>query len=203
MDSFYLLFSLVVLIMSSVVHEYMHGWMANELGDNTAKMLGRLTLNPLAHLDPMGSFLLPALIFFGSGGSFIFGYAKPVPYNPLNLKDFKYGPAKVAAAGPLSNLAIAVLCGLLLRFLPGGGEMFLLFLSLIIQINLILMVFNLIPLPPLDGSRILAAFLPAQMQIKYFSLERFGLFLALILVIFAFPVILMITNLLFKIIVGI
>ncbi len=203
MDSSLLIFSLLVLIMSSVVHEYMHGWTANELGDPTAKMLGRLTLNPLAHLDPVGSFLLPMIVYLGSGGAFVFGYAKPVPYNPLNLEDKKYGPAKVAAAGPLSNLMIAVLCGLVIRFIPISNESFIILLSMIVQINLILMVFNLIPLPPLDGSRVLSAFLPAKLQVKYASLERYGMFLALAVVMFAFPVILVIVNFLFRSIVGV
>lgn len=201
MDSSFLIFSLVVLIMSSVVHEYMHGWMANELGDDTAKRLGRLTLNPLAHLDPMGSFLLPILMYLGSMGTFVFGYAKPVPFNPLHFKDIRKDSAKVAAAGPLSNLVIAVLCGLAIRLMPGAGEMFLSFLAIIVQINLILMIFNLIPVPPLDGSKILMAFLPYKLQAEYVKLERYGMFISLAVVFFAFPVILKIAAIFYTLIV--
>ena len=202
METHLLIFSLLVLIMSSVVHEYMHGWVANELGDPTAEQMGRLTLNPLVHLDPFGSVLIPMLVFFGTGGAFVFGYAKPVPYNPFNLKDKKYGPAKVAAAGPMANFVMALLCGLTIRFLPETNQVFPFLLSWVVQINLILMVFNLIPIPPLDGSKVLSAFLPANMQMKLMSLEKYGLFLALAVVMFAFPVILVIVNFLFKLIVG-
>lgn len=203
MDSYFLIFSLVVLIMSSVVHEYMHGWMANELGDNTAKMLGRLTLNPLAHLDFFGSFLLPVMLYFATNGAFVFGFAKPVPFNPLNLKDPRFGSAKVAVAGPFANLVLAVLCGLAIRFFPFANETFLILMSLAVQINLILMIFNLLPIPPLDGSKILFSFLPSKWQAPFLSLERYGLFLALILVIFVFPLIMLIVEPLFRLIVGI
>src|SRR3989338_7191179 len=117
MDGFLLgVFQVLVLIFSVVIHEVSHGVMANSLGDPTAKNLGRLTLNPLKHLDFFGSILLPLFTFFAGG--FVFGYAKPVPYNPNNLRDRKYGPAKVAIAGPLSNIILAILFGLTLRFLP-------------------------------------------------------------------------------------
>lgn len=203
MDSYLLIFSLIVLVMSSVVHEYMHGWAANELGDNTAKMLGRLTLNPLAHLDPFGSFLLPIILYLATSGAFVFGFAKPVPYNPLNLKEPRFDSAKVAAAGPFANLAIAVMCGLLMRFLPSENETFLILLSLIVQINLILMIFNLLPIPPLDGSKILLPFLPEKWQAPYLSLERYGLFIALIFASFAFPFLMVIVEPLFRLLVGI
>lgn len=197
-----MVFSLLVLVMSSAIHEYMHGWTANELGDPTAKKAGRLTLNPLVHLDPIGSFLLPALMYFGTGGAFVFGYAAPVPYNPFNLRDKRYGPAKVAASGPLANLVVAVLCGLVIRLYPGAEGSFLMLLSVVVQINLILAVFNLIPIPPLDGSKVLSAFLPANMQAGYESVQKYGMFLALALVIFAFPVILAIVNFLFRLVIG-
>jgi Zn-dependent protease len=196
------MFFLIVLIMSAVVHEYMHGWAANELGDETAKNAGRLTLNPLVHLDPVGSFLLPLILYISTAGAFVFGYAKPVPYNPYNLKDLKYGPAKVAAAGPLANLAIAVFCGLVIRFVPVGNVMFFLLLQIIVQLNLVLMVFNMIPIPPLDGSKIILPFLPVKWQMKFVELEKYGFIFALAIVMFAFPAIVFIVNILFRLIVG-
>src|SRR3989344_3815513 len=112
-----IIFYAVVILYSVILHEIAHGLMALSMGDSTAKYAGRLTLNPVKHLDLFGSVLLPLMTFLAGG--FIFGYAKPVPYNPLNLNDQKYGPAKVAAAGPLSNFMLAVLIGLFLRFAPG------------------------------------------------------------------------------------
>src|SRR5574344_1106886 len=136
------LFSVIVLIMSATVHEYMHGFAANQLGDPTAKNMGRLTLNPIEHLDLFGSVLLPlSLLFIGS--PFLFGWAKPVPYNPNNLRDRKYGDAKVAIAGPLANLVVAILFAILFRYLD-PSTMFSYLISEIIIINLILMVFNLV-----------------------------------------------------------
>lgn len=199
----YIIFSLIVLILSAIIHEYMHGWMANELGDSTAKDAGRLTLNPISHIDPWGSILLPVLLFFGTGGAFVFGYAKPVPYNPFRLGDIKYGPVKVAAAGPLSNFVMAVLFGLILRFVPLGNLTLISLLQIIVQINLVLMVINLLPIPPLDGSRIIFPFLPRPLQDVYFRLEQYGIILALLIFVFAFSPILYIINFLFRLIVGV
>src|SRR3989339_618439 len=112
-----LVFQLAVLLMSVVIHEFAHGWAAFYLGDPTAKYYGRLTLNPIKHLDPFGSFIVPVLLVLFQS-PVVFGWAKPVPFNPYNLTDQKYGPAKVAVAGPLANLAVALVFGLLLRFLP-------------------------------------------------------------------------------------
>ena len=117
-DFTFLIFQLAVLVMSVVIHEFAHGWAAFQLGDSTAKNMGRLTLNPVKHLDFWGSFLVPLMLFVFSAGSFVFGWAKPVPYNPYNLRDQKYGSAKVAIAGPLANIIVAVFFGLFLRFLP-------------------------------------------------------------------------------------
>lgn len=197
-----ILFSLIVLILSAIIHEYMHGWMANELGDPTAKDAGRLTLNPLAHIDPWGSVLLPALLFFGTGGTFVFGYAKPVPFNPFALKDIKYDPVKVAAAGPMANFVMAISFGFILRFIPIDNLALVAFFQIIVQINLILMVINLLPVPPLDGSRILFPFLPKSIQGAYFHLERFGLVFAMLIFILAFPIILHVINFLYWVIVG-
>ncbi|MCL5006971.1 MAG: site-2 protease family protein [Patescibacteria group bacterium] len=159
MNSLVFAFSIIVLIFSAVVHEVAHGYAALALGDTTAKDMGRLTLNPLSHLDPIGSVVLPVVLFL-SHSPFIVGWAKPVPYNPYNLyKDYKYGPLKVALAGPLSNLVIAAAFGLVIRFVPlsAAADSF---LAIVVFINCLLMIFNLIPVPPLDGSKVLTAILP-------------------------------------------
>jgi Zn-dependent protease len=173
------IFSLAVLIMSVVVHEVSHGFVANILGDSTARRAGRLTLNPLKHLDPVGSFLVPVLTFMTSG--FVFGWARPVPYNPYNLRDPRWGEAKVAAAGPLSNLAIAAVFGLVLRFAlyPVNASTTDL-LTLIVYVNIVLALFNLVPIPPLDGSRLLFSVLPYHMRYLQEFMERYWLvFIAL------------------------
>lgn len=188
--------------MSAVIHEYMHGWMADRLGDPTAKFSGRLTLNPLAHIDFWGSLVMPALLYFGTAGRFIFGYAKPVPYNPYNLRDQKYGPAKVAVAGPLANFITALFFGLILRFLPLTNPLLSALFQIIVWINLLLMVFNLVPLPPLDGSKVILPFLPYSWQGRFLELERYGLILVFLFVFFAFSLILPIIDYLFKLIVG-
>lgn len=193
-------FSLIILILSVIIHEYMHGWMANELGDPTAKNAGRLTLNPMVHVDPWGSVILPLMLFLSTG--FIFGYAKPVPFNPFNLRDSKYGPAKVAAAGPLANLIMAVSFGLILRFFPVDNLMLIRFLQIIIQINLVLMIINLLPIPPLDGSRIIFPFLPRGIQEVYFKMEQYGMVLVILILILAFPFLSYVINFLYWLIVG-
>lgn len=194
------IFTIVVLIFSAIVHEYMHGWMANELGDPTAKNLGRLTLNPLVHLDLWGSVVLPIFLYFSTG--FIFGYAKPVPYNPYNLRDPKYDPVKVALAGPLSNLVMAVFFGLFIRFVPIGNELLVSLLGVIVVVNLILFVFNIIPLPQLDGSRVVFPFLPRPLQEFYARAEAFGTIIALLFVFFAFPIVSVIVEFFYKVIIG-
>lgn len=183
MQAFDLLFSLIVLIFSAIIHEVAHGYMALYLGDPTAKMSGRLTLNPVSHLDPFGSILLPLLLVFANT-PFVFGYARPVPYNPYNLRGGKWGPALVAFAGPLSNLLIAFLFGLLFRFgvFTGvaAGAVF-----TIILINIVLGVFNLIPIAPLDGSKILFALLPYNLRGVEVFMNRYQLLLVLFILIFA------------------
>jgi len=154
-----------IILFSAVIHEVMHGYAADRLGDPTARYAGRLTLNPIPHLDPVGSILLP-LIFALSPGSFFFGWAKPVPYNPYNLtKAPKWGEAIVAAAGPASNLALAILFGLIIRsgLFPMANEIW----TYVVLINISLMLLNLIPIPPLDGSKILSAILPLPLRMKY------------------------------------
>ena len=194
-------FQIIVLISSAIVHEYMHGWMAYRLGDSTAKDAGRLTFNPLAHLEWFGSFFLP-LVMVVTGMPFVFGWAKPVPYNPNNLSDKKYGDAKVALAGPLGNLIIALFFGLFLRFFPVVNLTFIGLVSLIVYINLVLMVFNLVPIPPLDGSKILASFLPARLRERYLNSERYGFILVILFVMLAGQIIIPVVEFLYRIIVG-
>ncbi|MCX6795730.1 MAG: site-2 protease family protein [Candidatus Falkowbacteria bacterium] len=181
------LFQIIILIFSAILHEYSHGAMAYSLGDPTAKNAGRLTLNPMAHLDWFGSVLLPAVMVL-SRLPFVFGWAKPVPYNPYLLKDRRWGDAKVAIAGPAANLAIAIALGLVIRLMP-FSEAFTNFVAIAVLINIVLAVFNLVPLPPLDGSKILASFLPEKLKVKYLSLERFGFILVIVFVMFGVGII--------------
>src|SRR3989338_1079285 len=198
-----MIFSLIIILFSAIIHEYMHGWMADRLGDSTARDHGRLTLNPAAHIDLWGSILMPALIFVGTSGALIFGYAKPVPFNPYNLKDQKYGVAKVAVAGPLANLITALFFGLFLRLVPGLSLVLASFLAAIVQINLVLMIFNLLPIPPLDGAKVLMPFLPYDWQMKLMQFEHYGFIFVLLFVFFGFSLIVPVINFLFKLIVGV
>ncbi|MDD3191094.1 MAG: site-2 protease family protein [Candidatus Pacebacteria bacterium] len=186
------IFALIVLIFSIVIHEFAHGWMADQLGDPTARYMGRLTLNPIAHIDPIGSIVLPLILLLTNAG-FIIGWAKPVPYNPYNLKDQKKGPAMVALAGPAANLMIAAIFGVLLRVLVTydpiayadvAGLFF-----LIVFYNVLLAVFNLVPLPPLDGSKILDFVLPYSMRGVMTFLERNYMLFLLIFIFFGFELI--------------
>lgn len=197
-----MIFQIIALLGSVIIHEYMHGWMALRLGDPTAENSGRLSLNPLAHLDPIGSVLLPLLLILTQAG-FVFGWAKPVPYNPYNLTDRKWGEAKVAIAGPLGNLIIAIFFGLIIRFIPITNELVYIFLFIIVQVNLVLMIFNLVPIPPLDGSKILFAILPPSATNVRIWLERYGFFILIIFILYLFPVISPIISFLFKLITGI
>lgn len=196
-----MIFQIVVLIFSAIIHEYMHGWMADRLGDTTAKDAGRLTLNPIPHIDPFGSILVPALLIF-SGVGFVFGWAKPVPFNPYNLRDQKYGAAKVAVAGPLGNLITALFFGMILRFLPITSPLAVALLQVVIYINLLLMIFNLVPIPPLDGSKVLQPFLPYSWQEKFYALERYGMILVVLFIIVGFSLITPVIDFLFNLIVG-
>ena len=197
------IFLAIVFIYSVVIHEISHGAIANSLGDPTAKNLGRLTLNPLKHLDFFGSVMLPLLLILVRS-PFVFGYAKPVPYNPANLRDKKYGPLKVALAGPLTNFALAILFGLVLRFLPTALHATILpqLFSFVVEVNLLLGIFNLMPIPPLDGHWLLLTFLPERMVAFKIFLMRYSLPLLFFFLIFIFPLIYPLINLLFGIIVG-
>jgi len=195
-------FVVIILIMSVVIHEVSHGYAALALGDPTAKYQGRLTLNPISHLDPIGSFLVPLLGYFAGG--FIIGWAKPVPFNPYNLRNQKWGEAIVAVAGPLANIALAVIFGLIIRF-AGPTFMSSAFLSLaayVVIINITLAIFNLMPIPPLDGSKVLFAFLPYRWQSIRGYFERYGLIVLLFFVFFLWQVMSPVINYLFALLIG-
>lgn len=200
------IFEFVVLIFSAVLHEIAHGYEAERLGDPTARRAGRLTLNPLVHLDPVGSVLMPILLYIASGGAFFFAAAKPVPYDPRNLKNPRSGSAKIALAGPVTNLALALVFGVLIRIfvLLPVSNLFLTFLAIVCFMNILLGIFNLVPIPPLDGSRILFALLPpseGSYRVMYF-LERWGLFFVLIFVFFGFGIIVPVMHFLFTLFTG-
>lgn len=194
-------FQIAILIMSVVIHEVSHGYAAQRLGDRTAEYEGRLTLNPLSHLDPIGSLLVP-LVSYSLGG-FIIGWAKPVPYNPYNLRPGRWSEAMVAGAGPLSNITLALLFGLLLRF--AGTETspaFISITSIVVFINLLLAIFNLMPVPPLDGSKLLFALFPAKFpQFREFF-ERYSLVLFIFFIFFIWQLLFPIVAVLFRLITG-
>lgn len=182
----------IMLLIGFPVHEFSHALAAYRLGDGTAKLFGRLTLNPVAHFDPLGGILLAAT-FIGSGGGFGFGWAKPTPVNPSNLEGGRRGEALVAAAGPLSNLVLAAAAALPLRYILSNATiaesvpiLVIQILYIFVTINIVLMVFNLFPIPPLDGSKVLFALLPAQVAWRWRPiLEQYGFIL--LLIVFFFP----------------
>ncbi len=214
MDFISLVFFFLIIIPSSIIHEFSHGWMALQLGDSTAKYAGRLTLNPLAHIDRWGTIIIPILLYIMSGGSFIFAYAKPVPFNPYNLKSQKWGPALVGLAGPASNLLVATVFAIFIHFLSPGanpwsaaastgfvtvlGSLF----AIIVYANILLAVFNLVPIPPLDGSKILFAILPDSAYAVRNFLERNGFWLVIFFLFFGFQWIQPIIGWLFNLMVG-
>ena len=175
--------------MSVVVHEVSHGYAALFFGDETARHQGRLTLNPLKHLDLTGSVIVPLLLII-SGSGFVFGWAKPVPINPYNFRNRKWAEVIVALAGPLSNISLAVIFGLLIRFGDYFGILspsFLYIAGYVVLINLVLAIFNLIPIPPLDGSHLLFSFLSERYVHLKETLQRFGFVFILIFIIFIWP----------------
>lgn len=194
------IFFFIILLYSAIIHEYSHGWMADQLGDATARLSGRLTMNPFAHIDPIGTILVPVMLFFTSGGKFVFGWAKPVPYNPLALKDPEKDAAKIAFAGPASNFIIALIFGLPIRMLQVGHLTE--FLALIVYINILLAVFNLAPIPPLDGSKLLYALLPESASNFKVFLEKYGFLFLIFFIMVGFDLIVPIMMFLYRIITG-
>lgn len=188
-----LIIGLVILVFSAIFHEVAHGYVADRLGDPTARLMGRLTLNPKSHIDPFMSILLPLMLII-SGSPIIFGAAKPVPVDPFNLKEGRKDMAMVALAGPLTNVLIALGASFILRFisLPFIASLFPLFLfsifyfllAIIVTYNLLLAIFNLLPIPPLDGSKIFALILPEKEAAVYLSIGSIGIFIIFFLLFF-------------------
>ena len=194
------IFQIAILIMSVVIHEVAHGFAARFYGDHTAEYEGRLTLNPVKHIDPVGSVLVPLLSYMFGG--FVFGWAKPVPYNPYNLKPGRWPEAFVALAGPLSNISLAVIFSIIFRLIPEPTAGFALITTSIIYVNILLAVFNLMPIPPLDGSKLLFAVFPEKIyQFRNFF-ERYGLILVLVFIFFIWQLIAPVIGVLFSFLTG-
>lgn len=174
------LVSIVVLVFSAILHEIAHGFAADKLGDPTARLAGRLTLNPLPHIDPIMSIAVPVLLIM-SGSPIVFGAAKPVPVNPLMLREGRKDVAIVALAGPLTNLAIAIIAALLVRFVGPSVTLIVPILKIVVFYNLALGFLNLIPVPPLDGSKFFSIVMPERVAQQYFALAPFGIFVLFLL----------------------
>ncbi len=167
-----------ILLVAVILHEYAHGWVANQLGDSTAKLAGRLSLNPVRHIDPIGSIVVPGLLFV-LGSNFILGWAKPVPVNFAGLNNPKRDMITVAVAGPIVNIVLAVIFAFLAKLSPSEG--YYRFFAAGVAINLLLAIFNMIPIPPLDGSRVIMGLLPNALMRLYAQLEPYGMIIVVIL----------------------
>ncbi|MDD2751530.1 MAG: site-2 protease family protein [Candidatus Omnitrophica bacterium] len=176
-----LLISFGLLIIAMTTHEFAHGWVAYKLGDSTAKYSGRLTLNPLAHIDLFWTIILPFFLFITTQGQFVFGAAKPVPINYWSLRNPKRDIIWVGLSGPLANFIFALVLSMFLRFIPLPDLLYFVFQNLV-MINIILGVFNLVPIPPLDGSRILSGLLPDRLSYRMSMLEPYGFIIVVILI---------------------
>lgn len=174
------LIGIIILVFSAILHEVAHGFVADRLGDPTARLAGRLTLNPLPHIDPIMSIAVPLLLIV-SGSPLIFGAARPVPINPLMLREGRKDVALVALAGPLTNLVLALTGALLLKLLGGFVPQITPILTIVVFYNLALGFLNLIPIPPLDGSKFFSIILPERATQQYFALAPFGIFLLFLL----------------------
>ena len=177
---------LFILIFSVIIHECSHGVAALRNGDDTARIMGRLTLNPLPHIDIFGTIIIPGLLLL-TGVPIIIGWAKPVPINPYRFRDFRRGMIEVGVSGPLSNIFLALFFAFLFRITGADSSQGTGYLLLFgVAINFLLALFNLIPIPPLDGSRILGSLLPLKMEANYYRIERYGMFIIIALLFFGF-----------------
>jgi Zn-dependent protease len=209
-----LVISAIPILIAITFHEASHGFVANRLGDPTARLMGRLTLNPIAHIDKVGTILMPIMLLLLTNGQFVFGYAKPVPINPGNFRDPKKHMAYSAAAGPITNISLAVISALMIKLLlplliyilPGSmanavvTPLSLMLLSSI-KWNVLLAVFNLIPVPPLDGGRVMVGLLPHKQAISYSRIEPYGMIIVIFLIMtgiaqkFIYPVMMLLFSL--------